>query len=135
MDKRKILEEVGLVYEAIERRLGCENGFNCDMCGDCCDFGAFGHRLFVTTPELMYFRHYVPIKTSMTGGVCPYREDNRCLVHKYRFAGCRVFGCRRDEQLQSELSEFAVGRFREICDKYGIDYLYTDLQAALAMDI
>jgi Fe-S-cluster containining protein len=26
----------------------------CKSCGNCCDFDGFDHRLFVTTPELMY---------------------------------------------------------------------------------
>ncbi|MDP2932796.1 MAG: hypothetical protein Q8N81_01555 [bacterium] len=29
---------------------------DCSACGKCCDFESFGHKLFITSPELLYFR-------------------------------------------------------------------------------
>ncbi|AQQ09083.1 hypothetical protein L21SP3_00881 [Sedimentisphaera cyanobacteriorum] len=134
-DKRKVLEEVVKVYASIERRLSTENIPHCRQCGSCCNFARFGHRLYVSTPEIMYFRHYVPAKAELINGKCPYLKDSKCSVHKYRFAGCRVFNCMMSEQLQSEISEFAVKRFRNICDKHGLEYQYIDLEQALQSDI
>lgn len=135
IDKLKIFEEVEQVYTSIERRIEVENVPGCKQCGSCCDFGKYGHRLYISTPELMYFRHYVPKGEVMNNGTCPYQIENKCTVHKYRFAGCRVFCCRMGEDLQSEMSEFAIRRFREICDKYDIAYQYCDLEQALKMDV
>ncbi len=133
-DKKRIVEEIGKVYRAIDKRLKSElsDGIVCKECGCCCDFRTYGHRLYVTTPELMYFQHYVPIKKPMTNGVCPYRGfDNKCEIYPYRFSGCRIYLCDADRALQSELSEFAISKFREICEKNDVEYRYMDLAAAL----
>jgi Fe-S-cluster containining protein len=135
-DKKRIIEEVGDVYRAIDNRL--ENALpaniSCKACGCCCDFKKYGHRLYVTTPEIMYFNHYVNVKKLMTEGVCPYQSsDNICEIHPYRFSGCRIYLCDADKELQSQLSEFALSRFRQICDKHHIEYRYTELSKALEL--
>ncbi len=133
-DKKRIIEEVDAVYQAIDKRIrnSMPDGINCKECGCCCDFGKYGHRLYVTTPEIMYFNHFVPVRKPMLGGICPYRtDDNKCEIHPFRFSGCRIYLCDADKQLQSELSEFAISKFRKICEKYYIEYRYTDLASVL----
>ncbi|MHC5183952.1 MAG: YkgJ family cysteine cluster protein, partial [Planctomycetota bacterium] len=107
---------------------------SCRACGDCCDFEAFGHKLYITTPELMYFQHLVggPVK-SMTTGVCPYRIDGKCTVYPYRFSGCRIFSCKGNAEKENALCEQAISKFKTVCDKHRIPYNYVYLQAGLEM--
>jgi Fe-S-cluster containining protein len=113
----------------------------CDACGKCCDFIKFDHRLFVTTPELMYLaanlgdENVRPMttgrgSTSLTTG-CPYNIGGKCSVYEHRFSGCRIFSCKGDTDFQSRLSESAVKKFKAICEQFQIPYRYTDLATAM----
>ena len=57
MKSSNIAAAVELVYKDIESRL--PQNMQCRACGKCCDFKNFGHRLYVTTPELIYFKEKV----------------------------------------------------------------------------
>ena len=105
----------------------------CNSCGDCCDFEAFDHRLFVTPPELMYLAAHLDtgeIKP-MPGSRCPYNIGGKCEVYEHRFAACRIFCCRRDTDFQSVLSETSLERFKAICLEFRIPYNYTEIAGAL----
>ena len=131
-----LLEDIEKLYQQLEVQIAGlnESGQPCRACGACCDFESFGHRLYLTTPELIYFSHYVgqPL-TVMTGGVCPYRIDGKCSVYPFRFAGCRIFQCKGDEAKQGELSEAVIVQFKQLCEQYNIAYRYVDLKTALGM--
>jgi Fe-S-cluster containining protein len=105
----------------------------CNACGDCCDFDSYGHRLFVTTPEVVYLAEKLaPEKLRpMAAGRCPYNIEGKCSIHPYRFAGCRIFFCKGDHDKQSELSQWASDRFKLICEMHKLVYSYTDLRSAL----
>jgi Fe-S-cluster containining protein len=108
---------------------------SCSACGKCCDFDAYDHRLFVTSPELVYLAAKLGhgnIK-SMEGGLCPYNSQGKCIIHQHRFAGCRIFLCKGDPDKQAQLSEWASFRFKAICRDHGLAYRYTDLQALSLM--
>jgi hypothetical protein len=105
----------------------------CDACGRCCDFAQLDHRLFVTTPELMYLAANLCDKDiePMPTDRCPYHIDGKCTVYKHRFAGCRIFCCNADAAFQSSLSESALKKLKSLCTEFQIPYCYTDLAAAL----
>lgn len=106
---------------------------DCHACGRCCDFAGYDHRLYVTTPELLYFlkkQGQTPLRP-MTTGTCPYLDQGRCTVHSHRFAGCRIFGCRRNEALHSRLTESALANLKVLCERERIPYRYVDLATAL----
>jgi Fe-S-cluster containining protein len=105
----------------------------CSACGKCCDFSKFEHRLFVTTPELMYLAANLGAESvkPMTTGQCPYNINGKCNVYGHRFSGCRIFSCKGDIDFQSRLSESAVEKFKAICQEFQIPYRYTDLATAL----
>ena len=130
----QIIEETAAVYEWLDAQLaGLER--TCRACGNCCDFEAYGHRLFVSTPELLYFRHFAGLELkSMPSGVCPYRVENKCTAYARRFAGCRIFDCGTDAEAQSLLCEETLGRFKRLCEAYGIEYRYLYLKEALSID-
>jgi hypothetical protein len=131
----KLLGKVAEVYDWLDAQI-LENEKligRCEACGKCCDFISFDHLLFVTSPELIYFRAKVAPGNirSIRGGCCPYQSNGKCSVYNYRFAGCRIFCCNGDADLQSELSESAVKMFKAICEEFQIAYLYTDVLAAI----
>ncbi len=105
----------------------------CNICGKCCDFDAFDHRLFVTTAELMYLSANIGAENirPMTGSKCPYNINGKCTVYQYRFAGCRIFCCKADKNFQSSLSESALEKFKSLCEEFDVPYHYTDLPTAL----
>lgn len=105
----------------------------CQACGQCCDFEKYDHRLYLTTPELIYFFEHVPTENrkQMATGTCPYNMDGKCTVYEYRFAGCRIFCCIGDQDFQNNLSETALQKLKTICKEYNIEYQYQNLKAAL----
>lgn len=127
-----LTEKIEDIYNWIEKELK-SNNVSCESCGRCCDFVNYDHRLYVTSPELIYFKEKLGTKNikSMTDGKCPYNIDGKCSVYQYRFAGCRIFNCKSDRDLQSELSEQAIQKFKDLCSQFDIPYRYAELTAAL----
>ena len=143
------------IYDWLDEQLKNKSP-DCDACGKCCDFDSFGHRLFVTTPEIMFFADKLGpgnIK-KMTTGRCRYRAvapdgetspastrlseagpkggaKGRCTVYPYRFAGCRIFSCKGNPDFQSDLTEEVIKKFKSLCDEFDVPYRYLDLPSAL----
>jgi Fe-S-cluster containining protein len=126
-----IVKKVGLIYEQIDLKTGEES--LCQACGCCCDFKTYEHRLFITTPELLFFKERSEGEAikPMTDGLCPYNISGKCTVYQRRFVGCRIFCCEGDADAQSELSEWAVEEFKNLCEKHGLQYRYMELSTAL----
>ena len=105
----------------------------CDGCGDCCNFEKYDHRLFVTAPELAYLKNTLGAQTikKMQNGICPYQQNNKCTIHKHRFAGCRIFSCKSDTDFQSPLTEEALAKLKSIGTKFDLPYRYMDLATGL----
>jgi len=139
----QLLKRVAEIYDWLDLQITNNSDLagQCRACGQCCDFDkrgpaaeqGFDHRLFVTTPELMYLAANLGAESikPMPTSICPYDIDGKCSVYKYRFAGCRIFYCNGDKDFQSELSESALKKFKSICDDFQIPYHYTDLATAL----
>jgi len=127
-----IRQAVGRLYEKIDEEV---RGWRkeCEMCGKCCDFAGYDHRLYVTGVELVYFAEKLGAGNlrRMSGGKCPYLEGGRCLVHEQRFAGCRIFNCQGEGHKQSELSERVVAELKRITEAFGVEYCYVELGAGL----
>lgn len=133
--RRRLIEEVAAFYDWIDSQLGQDpaRAGGCNACGACCDFPAYDHRLFVTPLELIYLaaRLDTNVLKPMTSGRCPYQQGKDCTIHEHRCAACRIFCCQGKPEFQSELSEAALRRLKEICEKYGVPYRYQDLATAL----
>ena len=132
---RRLVKEVAAIYDWIGARMRQEpvRAGQCKACGACCDFPAYGHRLFVTPPEMTYLAAMLgtPELKSMTTGRCPYQQGPVCTVHEHRFSGCRIFCCSGDPDFQSELSEGTLRRLKTLCQEFGVPYRYQDLATAL----
>ena len=131
----KLLAEVERIYARLDAQIRQHRRLagQCNVCGKCCDFDIFEHRLFVTLPELVYLAAKLGEKKlkPMTGGRCPYNVEGRCTVYEYRFAGCRIFCCRGDKDFQSALSESTLSSLKSISAEFEIPYLYSGLSDAL----
>ena len=147
---KKIIERVSEVYKWIEARQLANKAIagQCDACGKCCDFESYDHRLYVTTPEIIFFVEKLGIANikQMVTGRCCYQSavgsadgetspkggvDRKCSVHAYRFSGCRIFCCKSRATFQSELTESAIKKFKALCAELQIPYRYLELPAAL----
>ncbi len=128
-----IVGAVAEVYAFIDSRVA-ESDPSCNACGKCCDFDSYDHRLFVTTPELVYFAFCIlPNRIKpMPAGLCPYNIKGACSVHRHRFAACRIFSCTGDVDIQNRLSEAVLAKLKSICEQSNIPYQYVDLKAALS---
>ena len=158
LQNKEIIRQVGHIYEWLDEQLNANNvkAGVCGICGKCCDFESYDHRLYVTTPEMIYFadkltgsdviasaakqshteRSAEPVsetltKNKMPTGRCPYQVNGKCTVYPYRFAACRIFCCKADADFQSDLTETAVKKFKMLCEKFQIPYRYVDLPTAL----
>jgi hypothetical protein len=127
----QICAQVKQIYDWLDENIKPLNN-KCDACGKCCNFDSFGHKLFVTTPELLYFSRNVKNSRKMSTQTCPYLENGKCGARNHRFAGCRIFFCKEDKDLQNKLSEQASKKFKAICEKYDLPYRYIDLPTALS---
>jgi len=132
---RQLINKVTEVYNWLNSQIEDHKDLagRCRACGKCCDFESFDHKLFVTSPELIYLAanlHSESLKP-MKAGRCPYNADGRCGIYEHRFSGCRIFSCKGDTDFQSGLSERALKKFKAICEKFQIPYCYTDLATAL----
>jgi len=132
---KEIISRVREVYEWIAGQLAVQAApaGRCDACGRCCDFEAFDHKLFVTSPEMLFFAAMQPGQNlkQANAGRCPWLIDGKCSVYDYRFAGCRIFCCKGDADFQSRLSEAAAKKFKTVCDEFEIPYRYVELSAAM----
>ncbi len=126
---KDLLKKVDDLYNWIDSQTPENN--QCKACGKCCDFDAYDHRLYVTPPELIFFRANVPEQKPMPTGRCPYNIQEKCTVYKFRFAACRIFCCKTDPDFQSQLTESALKKLKEICTEENIPYKYTHLPNAL----
>jgi Fe-S-cluster containining protein len=130
----EIVAEIGHLYAWLDIILDSHKveAGDCSACGKCCDFDAYGHRLYVTHAEMLYFSQKMGGNLkSMPSGKCPYMDKNRCSVHEHRFLGCRIYGCQGDSDFQNKLTEQALSRLKALCDSIDIHYTYMDLRQAL----
>ena len=126
-----IAKAVTDVYEWIDSK--ARDKTPCDGCGDCCNFKKYDHRLYVTGVELTHLQNTLGPKAvkKMNGGICPYNENNKCTIHKNRFAGCRIFSCQSDADFQSKLTEEALAKLKSIGHEFQSPYCYVDLATGL----
>lgn len=134
---QEIIREVKDIYDWLNSQIENNIPEKCDACGQCCDFIAYDHRLYVTVPEVIFMAANLNVDTlkPMQTGLCPYNEEGKCTVHQYRFAGCRIFNCKANADVQSRLSEETLKKFKHLCKKYNIPYRYMELSLALNQNI
>jgi Fe-S-cluster containining protein len=114
-------------------------GPTCWSSGKCCNFNAYGHRLYVTGLEAAWTLAGIAGDEKLRGllevpvdlaGACLFQVEGLCGVHKVRPMGCRVYFCQKGTQeWQNDLYEKYQGEVRRIHDEYGLPYLYAEWRA------
>lgn len=96
--------------------------------GACCKFGQFGHKLYVTQPELMYFRagqQPAGLRPVESEDACPYQVAGQCTAREHRPLGCRVFFCDPAAKAwQPDVYEQGLAELKRIGAEFQIPYQY-----------
>jgi hypothetical protein len=134
-ERRDVRDAMQTFYDETDRRIAALP-YTCWNKGECCRFGQFGHRLYVTTLEAACFIAEAPDLTqpfpAITEDACPCAHDNQCNARDRRPLGCRIFYCdpaARD--WQAPLNEELLKRLREMHDQYDVPYIYADWMQVL----
>ncbi len=134
----QISGELELLYERIARETAQRQPV-CDQSGRCCNFDAWGHRLYVTGLETAYLvtrldEPLMPerVARAREAGGCPFQKALLCGVHPLRPLGCRAYFC--DESAtdwQQDLSERMLAEIRALHDRHGVPYRYGEWRVML----
>lgn len=104
----KAFDRLAALYAALAAELaagageaGPGAGSSCRACGECCHFEAVEHTLFASELEWAYARAVAgapptgPAQAAKAAASarCPYQVDGRCLAHRARPLGCRLYFC------------------------------------------
>ena len=107
----------------------------CEMSGRCCNFEAYGHRLYLTTLELATFLRDLPASQfpqNIPSQSCPFQQNNLCTVHAIRPFGCRIFFC---DPTSTDWQQSAYERFhselKQLHETFDVPYAYVEWRAAL----
>ena len=120
-----LLRELGALYAELDAVIAAANPL-CRTSGDCCQFVKYGHRLYATKAEAVYFalRRGWP-QAAFEKSACPYLHDNRCTARHARPLGCRVFFCDPAWRGKGEdLTEQFLKRIGALSERLGIERDY-----------
>ena len=119
------------LYEELDRELP-RWGFTCSASGNCCDFDAYGHRLYVSRLEAEhFFRQAPPTRANQDARQCPaWGPDRLCTARAGRMLGCRTYYCPPyprgvPEELHSRYDQ----RIKALHERFGLPYAYRDITA------
>lgn len=100
--------------------------------GECCRFGEFGHRLYVTALEVAYYLGNGESGVPSSEDKCPHAFEGKCHARERRPLGCRIFYCDPAAQhWQGPLTERLLGELRHMHDELGVPYFYADWMTVL----
>jgi Fe-S-cluster containining protein len=147
----EILATVETVYQSLAADTAARKP-RCDASGRCCNFDGFGHRLYVTTLELIAFS--AQLASARPGAVqssqeaasaataslpiltlppaCPFQVDRLCSVHPIRPFGCRIFFCDPTAtEWQNERYEQYHAQLKAAHTRLNVPYFYVEWRQAL----
>ncbi len=126
-----VAEAMRRFYEEVDRRVAA-HGATCWNRGECCRFGQYGHRLYVTSLEVAYYLTGGPAANPAGTDACPHARDGCCHVRDLRPMGCRVFYCDpAAQEWQGPLTEELLAELRRLHEQLDVPYVYVDWIAAL----
>ncbi len=112
-------------------------GPTCWLSGRCCNFEAYGHRLYVTGLEIAWVLRQrgewrAEDAVALDAGGCPFQVNKLCTAHAMRPLGCRVFFCQEGtDEWQHALYEQFLNELRQLHDAQGIAYRYMEWRAGM----
>lgn len=120
-------------YEAVDAAIADHRPV-CRNRGLCCRFADFGHKLYVSTVELVYFVGHARDRwrPPSVNSTCPYHRAGRCEARAFRPLGCRVFFCDPEtREWQGPEYEDRLLELRRIGSEFGVSYRYVEWLSAL----
>lgn len=123
--------ELSALYAELDAELP-RYKFVCQASGDCCDFEAFGHRLYASTLEAeWFFRNSPTQRMNANAKLCPaWGADRMCKARTGRMLGCRTFYCGEHKNGDpNEIYERYYRRIKELHERHGIPFRYADVTA------
>jgi len=126
-------------YAALDREIAGQNP-TCWLSGKCCQFDAYGHRLYATGLEIAWLIRQLDrtgrarLAAAELPGMdgCPFQVDRLCTVHADRPIGCRVYFCDPAAQhWQGEVYERHLAALRRLHERHALPYAYLEARAAL----
>lgn len=130
--REALVREFRALYAALDAEIAARRPV-CRASGGCCRFEAYGHRLYATRAEALYFGavHGAP-RAVFSHDCCPYQENGLCTARDGRPLGCRVFFCDPAYKGQGEeLTERYLRRIREVSARLGIAWDYAPFMTHL----
>lgn len=135
----ELIAAVGSLYQEVGDEIAARAP-TCWNRGDCCRFGAYGHRLYVTAVEVAYYLSHdrapvratgpssgLPVLEGPEADACPHAFDGQCHARAARPLGCRIFYCDPAAQdWQGPLTETYLARLRELHERFDVAYFYAD---------
>lgn len=112
----------------------------CVASGECCRFDAYGHRLYVTTLELIVFTNQLAIHPApapallpvLASGACQFQMDGLCGAHTIRPFGCRMFYCDPTTTAwQQDAYEAFHAELKALHERFDVPYFYVEWRDAL----
>ncbi len=135
LDNSALQADVRALYDDVDRQIAAHQP-RCTNRGLCCNFHAYGHRLYVSTAELSHFaagRAGALLPVDPATGSCPYQIDGICTARAERPLGCRIFFCESESDgWPNEIYETALTRLQAIAAAHGVEYRYVEWLSALA---
>ncbi|MDA0802417.1 MAG: YkgJ family cysteine cluster protein [Planctomycetota bacterium] len=109
----------------------------CLASGRCCQFAAFGHRLYVTGLEAAIVLDAAreagceptldAVEAARARGSCPFLQGRACGIHAIRPIPCRAFFCDRHAGPEvAHAHETAHGELRGLHDALRVPYAYSE---------
>jgi Fe-S-cluster containining protein len=124
------LADLERLYVALDEELPRWR-FTCSASGRCCDFDAYGHRLYVTTLEAeRFFRLAPPQRANEDPRFCPaWGPDRLCHAREGRMLGCRTYFCGPyPNGVPEDLYEAYYARIKVLHRVHGIPFAYRDIR-------
>lgn len=133
---------LGALYGQLDAAVAARNP-TCWISGRCCDFNAYGHRLYVTGLEITWClrrlgEHEQPgvalpqAAQVAPDGPCVFQRDKLCTIHRLRPLGCRLFFCQEGtQQWQQQTYEHFQSALRRLHDDEAIAYRYMEWRSGL----
>ena len=119
------------LYQSLDQELPRWE-FTCSASGNCCDFDAYGHRLYASTLEAEYFFRNTPgERANQDERQCPaWGPDRLCRARDGRMLGCRTYFCPPYPRgVPEDLHARYDARIKALHDRFAIPYEYRDITA------
>ena len=157
MPSLKALDGLQRLYGELDRDIAGRQPV-CNTSGRCCKFELWGHRLFVSTLELAWFRNITLQQTATSMPLpskpptmvtfplplyaengqfnpgCPWQVDGLCTAREARPLGCRIYFCdTTTESWQHERYEYYHQAIAALHETFRLPYRYMEWREALAL--